>query len=202
MSRATISVVILGAALAAGCSMRAKAKPASTIPVTPKPAPVEIARAAEPPYSVPQTDVVLPRPQPVNPEALPPARPLAPVPEPQPNKAARVTPPSQTQTQREATVQQPPPQPPPARQRVRPVQSERDRRRMLNEIESRRRSTEDLLAKVRRRQTSDQERDTIERINGFLEQVKTALAKEDLQQAEALSNRALLLSQDLASERQ
>ena len=71
----------------------------------------------------------------------------------------------------------------------------------MGEISARKLQVNDNLAKVRTRQLSDGEKSAVERIVAFLEQAETALKNQDLQQAAALSNRALLLSQDLNSEK-
>ena len=60
---------------------------------------------------------------------------------------------------------------------------------------------QDNLAKAKSRRLSDAEKSAVERIQAFLEQTDSALKEQDLQQAAALSNRALLLSQDLNSEK-
>jgi hypothetical protein len=70
---------------------------------------------------------------------------------------------------------------------------------MLNEIGGRQRLAQDILAKARTRPLSDAEKGAADRIQAFLEQTAAALKDQDLQQAEALSNRALLLSQELNS---
>jgi len=67
----------------------------------------------------------------------------------------------------------------------------------MTEISTRKRQVQDTLSKARNRQLSEKEKNSVERIQAFLEQTETALKNQDLQQAAALSNRALLLSQDL-----
>jgi hypothetical protein len=96
---------------------------------------------------------------------------------------------------------QPPPPPPASRRRIRPVESAAERGRLMNEISTRQRQVQENLAKARTRQLTDAEKSAVERIQAFLEQTETALKDQDLQQAAALSNRALLLSQDLNSEK-
>jgi hypothetical protein len=55
------------------------------------------------------------------------------------------------------------------------------------------------LARAKTRPLSDAEKSAADRIQAFLEQTDDALKEQDLQQAEALSNRALLLCQELSS---
>jgi hypothetical protein len=81
------------------------------------------------------------------------------------------------------------------------VESAAERRRLTAEIATRQRQVQDNLAKARSRRLSDAEKSAVERILAFLEQTDAALKEQDLQQAAALSNRALLLSQDLNSQK-
>src|SRR5262249_23121604 len=186
------------------CSLRssqASAKPVASAPQPAVPASSLVDTAADEPISVPQTQVTLPNPQPIQAEALsapkvespPAAAPASQPPKPRPNTGPRAEP-------RPQTASQPAPAPPPAtasRRRIRPVESAAERGRLMGEITTRQRQVQDNLAKARNRPLSDAEKGAVERIRAFLEQAETALKNKDLQQAAALSNRALLLSQDL-----
>jgi hypothetical protein len=77
------------------------------------------------------------------------------------------------------------------------VESAAEQHRLLNEIGARQRQVQDILAKAKARQLSDAEKSAADRIQAFLEQTEAALKDKDLQQAEALSNRALLLCPEL-----
>ena len=173
-------------------------------PVEPKGEPVEI--AADRPISVPQTQVTLPRPQPVQDEALTVVKPDAP-PAPQPSQTAkppRAALPKPEPRQQPATAPTVPAgaQPPPALpRRIRPVQSAAERQTLTAQIAASQRQVQDNLAKAKSRRLSDAEKSAVDRIQAFLEQTDAALKEQDLQQAAALSNRALLLSQDLNSEK-
>jgi hypothetical protein len=79
------------------------------------------------------------------------------------------------------------------------VESAAERHRLLTEISARQRQVQDILAKAKTRQLSEQEKAAAERIQAFLDQTEGALKDQDLQQAEALSSRALLLCQELNS---
>jgi hypothetical protein len=81
------------------------------------------------------------------------------------------------------------------------VESAAERRRLQNEISNRQRQALDILAKARARQLSDAEKSTADRIQAFLEQTDAAIRDQDLQQAAALSSRALLLCQELNPEK-
>jgi hypothetical protein len=79
------------------------------------------------------------------------------------------------------------------------VENAADVRRLQSEIGARQHHVQDILAKARARQLSDAEKSAADRIQAFLEQTEAALKDQDLHQAEALSNRALLLCQELTS---
>lgn len=203
--------VLIFVLLAAGClgtvGCAAKAARSSvTAPATPQPEPAVHAPTADEPISVAQTNVVLPKPQPIQAEALatpPPEEP--PTPEPanhtsKPRVPAAVKP--EPRQQAGAQTAQGPPPPPPAnptasRPRIRPVESAAEQQRMLTEIGARQRQVQDILAKAKARQLSDAEKSAADRIQAFLDQTEAALKDKDLQQAEALSNRALLLCPEL-----
>jgi hypothetical protein len=72
---------------------------------------------------------------------------------------------------------------------------------MLDEVQGRQRQAQELLAKAKSRPLSEPEKVTIDRIQAFLDQTNAALKEKDLQQAEALSNRALLLCHELSPEK-
>lgn len=214
-SEATVIVLAtcwLGMLAATGCArLRPHAAPAASAVAKPAPPPPATnERASNEPISVPQTEVVLPQPQPIQAEALAAAQTTSPRTPEQPNQSAKPRPAAPKPEPRQATVQPPPvpagplPQPPntsATRRRIRPVESAAERRRMQNEISARQRQALDILAKAKNRQLSDAEKGTVERIQGFLEQTDAAVRDQDLQQAQALSSRALLLCQELNSEK-
>jgi hypothetical protein len=158
---------------------------------------------------VPQTQVTLPNPQPIQAEALsvikpepaPAATPATLPPKPRGPAAPKNEPRQQTAGQPAAAGPTPPPPATASRRRIRPLESAAERGRLMGEITSRQRQVQDNLAKAKNRQLSDAEKGAVERIHAFLEQAETALKNQDLQQASALSNRALLLSQDLVNEK-
>jgi outer membrane biosynthesis protein TonB len=185
----------LSFSLLAGCAFRqAKAAPAPPPAPAPAPKPIQTAAASEP-ISLPQTDVYLPRPQAVDPAAVtapPPDQPAEPPPPVRPTvqptpATPKVEPPVQVQ-------------PPPVRPPVRVVESAGERRRIQTQVESRKKETEDLVARAKRRRLSADQQGIVQRIQAFLEQASAALQQGDMQQADALSNRALLLSRDLNRE--
>jgi hypothetical protein len=202
--------VLLAAACLGTAGCAAKAAKTAAAPSVPAPRPPQdtASIAADEPISIAQTNVILPTPQPIQagalstpppPEVTRPAEPSSPAakpkvtaPRPEPRQQATVPP-----VQVPATP--PPATPPGSRRRIRPVESAAERNRLLNEVGSRQRQVQDILARVRTRQLSDTEKGTAERIQAFLDQTDAALKDQDLQQADALSNRALLLCQELNS---
>jgi len=191
---------------ASSCARRMTASAPAPVPVAARPAADTTATPeSNEPLSVPQTQVVLPNPQPIQADAL--ATQPAEVPPAQetPNQVTkpRVTPPKQeqrTQTGGPGVAAGPPPPPavtPGSRRRIRPVESVTERRRLEGDVAKRQRQVRDVLAKVKARPLSEAEKSTTERIQGFLDQTAAALKENDLQQADALSKRALLLCQEL-----
>jgi hypothetical protein len=197
--RAALLVVLAACLGTVGCSLRA----AHNVPVAAAPPPQPtLTSAPEEPVSIAQTNVYLPKAQPVQADAVaaPPPE-LPPAPEPlnqtaKPRNAAAPKPAPRQETGVQ-TVQGPAPPPTTSRRRYRPVESAAERHRMLTEIANRQRQVQDFLAKAKTRQLSDAEKGAAERIQSFLEQTEAALKDQDLQQAEALSNRALLLCPEL-----
>jgi len=186
----------------AGCTLHA-AKQAAT-PPPPKPAAVETP-APEPQLSIPQTAVVLPSEQPVNPDAIPPAPATVQPPAPEKtappvvirSRRAASSVPRQEPAEQEAETPPAPPieeQPP-----IRPLVSGEEQKRIKSSIESRRRSIEDLLNRAKGHQT-DENKALVERINSFLAQSAEAEKRGDFTQADALSVRALILAQELQVE--
>jgi hypothetical protein len=192
------------------CSLRA-GRAVPTAAAAPKPAapPAVVETAAELPISVPQTQVTLPSPQPIQAEALAVRPESQPTPDPanQPVRPQRNPAPARPEARPQATAQPAgPPAPPPAaptvtRRRIRPLESPAERQRLLAGITARQKQVQDVLAKAKSRPLSEAEKSAADRIQGFLAQTESALKDDDLQQAEALSNRALLLCQELSSEK-
>jgi len=214
-----LTITLLAAYCLAALGTPACVRRAAKAAPPPAPAPAATVQpaaevAANEPISVPQTQVVLPRPQPIQAEALAVTQPEKPAAPEHPSQSAKPRPPAPPKTEPKPQVaaqpapvgpvgpQPPPPaNPPPSRKRIRPVESAAARKRLLLEIGSRQQKAQDILAKAKTRQLSDAEKGTMERIQAFLEQTDAALKDQDLQQAEALSSRALILCQELSPEK-
>ena len=202
----TLCLIVCSVLATPGCSLRAgggKLKPIAAAPKPAAPDPPSSDTASDLPLSVPQTQVTLPSPQPIQAEALATVRPES-QPSPEPANPAvrppRSTPPRNESRQQAIGPPQPAAAPPatqPSRVRIRPVESAAERRRLMAGINTRKRQVQEILGKVRNRTLTEAQKSAVERIQAFLEQTDAALKDQDLQQADALSNRALLLSQVL-----
>ncbi len=205
---ATFALLAASCLVSAGCAlMGARTTPPPAAPSATLPRQSPSTAVDDEPISIAQTNVVLPTPQPIQADALgaaPPEVTRAPEPSGQTAKP-RVSSAPRTEPRQQTSVTAPQgPPPPPAnpagsRRRIRPVESAAERHRLLTEISARQRQVQDILAKAKTRQLSEQEKAAAERIQAFLDQTEGALKDQDLQQAEALSSRALLLCQELNS---
>jgi hypothetical protein len=202
----TLCLIVCCVLATPGCSLKAgggKPKPVAAAPKPAAPDPPPSDTASDLPLSVPQTQVTLPSPQPIQAEALATVRPES-QPSPEPANPAvrppRSAPPRNESRQQAITPPQPAAAPPatqPSRVRIRPVESAAERKRLMAGINTRKRQVQEILGKVRNRTLTEAQKSAVERIQAFLEQTDAALKDQDLQQADALSNRALLLSQVL-----
>ena len=205
-----LTIVLLALVLSA-CEMkptRAKA-PSPPQPDSAKAEPAPESAPAEP-LSIPQTQVRLPSPQPIDPQAL--ATPPVYVPAdasqtnknhhgsnkrqgPQPASAAS---PGKPETVEAADV--PPaaetPKPP-----IGPVLSDEERRRMTEDISSRLQDVEKLLVRIAALHPNDAEKASVERIRSFQKLSHEALERGDIQQATGLAERAVLLAQEVLNGR-
>src|SRR6185503_11677269 len=201
--RAFFKTLIVALALA-GAACKMQLRPAKT-----PPAPQAATAKAEPqpsppsePLSIPQTQVRLPRPQPIDPEAL--ATPPIILPEPptprQTSRAAKSQSPSSSPLP--IKPEQPEPiEPPPAtealRPRVEPVLPADERRQLIEDVSSRLKQVDQMLGRLNSRRLSEAEKNSVARIHSFEALSRQALERGEAQQASALADRALLLAQEL-----
>lgn len=175
---------------------------------TPPPPQPTVARAEPPPappvpaepLSTPQTQVKLPQPQPINPEAVvtPPITPEPSPPRPKRPRAgvqASAAPPAKPEPVE--TAEAPPPETPP--RRMEPVLPEELRRQKNEEISARLREVEQTLARFTPQ--TEAQKHIVEQINNFKTQAYRAKDEGDIQKASGLAERALLLVQDLTRAR-
>jgi len=186
----------------AACTFGSR-KQAAT-PPPPKPAAVQ-PPAPEPQLSIPQTAVVLPSPQPVNPDAIPapPAQVQAPEQAETPPPAARAAhhtnpPKPESETEPEAPAA---PAAPAVQQQapIQPILSGSEQKQLQDAIETRKHEIEERINRAKRHLTSH-DRSLIERINSFLLQSAEAEKLGEYAQADALSQRAAILARELQGE--
>jgi len=189
------------ATLLAGCMLRGTPKAAQSAPAPPKP--VVAAAPARPaaPLSIQQTQVELPPPQPISPEALatteaPPEEP-APVPAaPKPTRS-RATQPARTEAPAAApTVQAAPPEPA-ERPPVAEILPAEEQRQLLANAQHDRQEALHLLERASGRRLNGSQQNNKKMIESFLQLSADAEKRGDPRQARELAARALLLAKEL-----
>jgi hypothetical protein len=187
-----------------GCVLRGKDKVASNIPPPPKQAPAPAPPPAPPKLSIPQTNVELPPPQPVNAEALaPPLQEEPPATTPAARPPRRAAPPP-ARTESAPVVQGPvaPPQAaPPAEQPDRgPVGellSAQDIKKFQDETAAFRKETQSNLDQAKKRHLTPSERQRRDTIASLLSESVAAEARSDWRSASDFAERALALAKEL-----
>ena len=203
--KVTMAVMAL---LLSGCEMklrRAKTPPAPQ-PTIAKEEPPPAPEPSEP-LSIPQTQVKLPRPQPIDPQAL--ATPPTPPSETaalHPARHAKKTGPqpaaaSPAKPEPVETTETPPPTAEPPRPSIEPVLPADRRRQLQEDVASRLREVDQKLTRLAALRLSDPEKASVERIRSFAKLSQDALYRGDLQQASSLAERALLAAQELLRDR-
>jgi outer membrane biosynthesis protein TonB len=185
----------------AGCTVRNQQQTVVPTPPAPAAAPQP---AAEAPFSIAQTSVRLPPPQPVNPDAIP----AAPVEQPPAPEKAEQTP-APKPPRRVVTTPKPEPEQPAAPTTPAPATSQQDKqpaiqpilnaeeqKRLQDAILARRHEIDDVLARTKGH-LSAHDKTLVERIHSFLELSDNAEKRGDYTQADALSERALILAREL-----
>jgi hypothetical protein len=184
----------------AGCSLRAKPAKTAVTPAAPKPVAAPAPAPAPPaPLSIPQTNVELPSPQPVDPAALVTEAPQPAEPPPAAPPRRRTTPgPSQT-------VNPAPPAATPAVEPPRPAVQEivpqAETKRLQEQAQGRRREVKQILDQVVRRNLSEAQKDVAATIRSFVTLSEEAEQHNDPRQAVALAERAWILVKELQSEK-
>jgi len=181
-----------------GCTLHAGKQAA--VPPPPSPAAAQPA-PPEAPLSIPQTAVTLPSYQEVNPDAIPPEtalpvpppeKPEAPPPAPRPVHRALVK-------HGEEDVSEPETPSAPAVQEQAPIQpilTGDEQKKIQGDIDARKREIEDRLNRAKGR-VSSHDQPLVDRIKSFLTQCAEAEKSGDYAQADALSERALILAREL-----
>jgi hypothetical protein len=196
--RALWLTVVMSCVLA-GCAQKRKPVTAAA-PPPPKPQPIVVPPAPREPLSVPQTQVHLPPPQPLNPAALPPNPPPPETAEtPEPQRGSRR--PAPTPAKPEPAPEPPAPiavtPPEPERPRIQEIVPAPEQKRLLDSAENHRRVTRQRLEGLQEHQLNSGQKNLVSRIQSFMKLSDDAQARGDLRQAEALAERAELLSREL-----
>jgi hypothetical protein len=206
MKKASAFIAALLALVTSGCALSGKPKPAvPATPVAAKPATPPTPPPPTPRLSIPQTQVELPRYQPVDEAALatdtaptqPESAEPAPVPRPPANR--RTTAPVTTAPAPAPAV--PPavapaePAPPQIQEIVPPVEAQR-----LQQLATqRRREVQQILDQLGRRALSVAQRNVVTTINSFLASSLDAERRGEVKLSDALAERAQILAKDLAN---
>jgi hypothetical protein len=204
-------VIVLVALVLSACEMK-PTRDKTPSPPQPDSASAEPAPESAPaePLSIPQTQVRLPSPQPIDPQAL--ATPPVYVPAdasqtsknhhgsnkrqgPQPASAA---PPGKPETVETADA---PPAAEAPRPPIGPVLSDEERRRMTEDISSRLQDVDRMLARIAALHPNDAEKASVERIRSFQKLSHDALERGEIQPANALADRAVLLAKEVLNGR-
>jgi hypothetical protein len=147
--------------------------------------------------SVPQTDVHLPPPQPVTPEAAattqPPEEPTA-APVPPPVSRRRAPPATKPEAPAAPPVAAPaPPEHPP----IEEVTPAAEQKRFQDEADARKREVRQLVDPLAGRRLNRQQKGLLDRIQSFLKQSDDAENRGEMRQASELAQRALVLAREL-----
>lgn len=210
-SLATVLAAITSLSLV-GCLERGKSR---TVVTPPPPKPAVTAKTQSPvpekapePLSAPQTRVQLPSPQPLNPAALVANPEPAPAPQPARARTHRImrtgpavaaAPPAPGTTPPAADTSQAPASAPPVveeRPRLQPILPPEEVRRIQDTIAGRAREIHERLSQVRARPASPEE-SMVGRIRSLLGLSDEAAKRGDMTQADALSEKALVLARGL-----
>jgi hypothetical protein len=180
----------------AGCASNKTKNHAMLTPAPAPPAPAALKPVREP-LSIPQTQVQLPPPQPVNPEALAvPAPPQAaePAPAPKPVRRSTTTAPS-SKPEPVGPAAQPAEQ---ARAPIQEIVPADERKRFQESADARKRETRQLLEQSKAHRLTNDQRKMMNRIQSFVTQSDDAEKRGDMRQADALAERGLVLAKELA----
>jgi len=193
----TFIAVLLSAALA-GCVMNGKPKAAVPVaPVATKPVTAPVPPPAPPALSIPQTQVDLPRAQPVDPASLAADAP--------PVAVEVVEPPAPTRppaARRPPVTSAPAPQiaapaPEPATPQIQEIVPAAEAKRLQEQAQARRRDVQQMLDQLGRRNLNNTQRGVITNINSLVASSNDAERRTDMKLADALAERAQILARDL-----
>jgi len=195
------TLVVLALVLSA---CETKTPRAATVP-PPQPATAKAEAPQEPPsvepISIPQTQVQLPSPQPIDPQALatpPMSVPGEPAKSHQSRQSKKQAPqPASPAGKGETEAAETPPPTETQRPLIAPVLSDDERRRLNEDIASRLKDVDLMLGRLVALRLSDGEKDSVEKIRSFQKLAREAMDHGEIQQASGLAERAVLLAQEV-----
>jgi hypothetical protein len=200
--RATQAILAACMAISlAGCVLRGSPKTAAAVPAAPKPVASAPPAPPPPPLSIPQTNVELPKPQPLDPAALI----TAPQPEPVPetSTATRSTRRSNTPSQGPAPnsptrVETPPapPQPEPERPPIQEIVPAAEQKRLQDSVQSRKADINRILDQTKNRRLGPLQQGVVRTIRSLVGLADDAEKHGDFRQADALAERAQILARE------
>jgi hypothetical protein len=203
-ARIRATQAILAACMAislAGCVLRGSPKTAAAVPAAPKPVASAPPAPPPPPLSIPQTNVELPKPQPLDPEALI----TAPQPEPIPETSTatrsrpRSNPPGQSAASNTPTrVEAPPapPQPEPERPPIQEIVPAAEQKRLQDSVQSRKADINRILDQTKNRRLGPLQQGVVRTIRSLVGLADDAEKHGDFRQADALAERAQILARE------
>jgi hypothetical protein len=218
MRKASAIITVALAILTTGCVLSGKnAKPVAQTPPPPKPV-AQIPPPPPQPLSIPQTQVELPRPQPLDPAAFateppPPAEAPPETSSPRPQNAgtrrpgagtgsqpargegSSATPPATSGTPTPALP--PAATPEPAGPTIQEIISPQEVKRLQEQANGRRREASQIVEQLAKRNLTLAQRNVIATINSFIASSLEADKKGDVKVADALAERAQILAKDL-----
>ena len=203
MRRVHASVAVaLASSLAlfqSACVLTGKPK-TSTAAAPPPPKPAVVKPAAPPEsLSVPQTQVQLPPPQPINPDAvaLPAPKSEAGAPPPAASRPVRRTAPPQPKPETPVPAA---PTPAPADAELAPVQevlTAAERKRFKDSADARKTEIRQLLTQIKSHHPTAEANREVKRVQSLVAQSDDVEKHGDMRQADALAERALILAREL-----
>ena len=197
MRKAPTFIAVLLTVVMAGCELRGKPKTAiPAVPVAAKPAPAPLPPPA-PALSIPQTQVVLPPYQPLDPAALSAEVPPPVEEEVQPPAPTRPTPPRRTPA---TSTPAPPlavPAPEPAQPQIQEIVPAAEAKRLQEQAQARRRDVQQMLDQLQRRQLNSTQQGVVTTIRSLFAASADAEKRNDMKLADALADRAQILARDL-----
>ena len=212
MKRAAFILATSLMLLLTGCVLRAKPQTKSNN-VPPPPKPTAAATSATPPpgpLSIRQTQVDLPAPQPITPEALATTIPPEVPPEDQrpprvPRRAPVAGPPkpeqAPVQTQTPTPAAAAPPAAEPERPPIQEILPAAELKKLQESADARKRDIRRVLEQVGSQRLNGTQREKVERIRSFLKASDEAESHNDMRQAEQLAEKAQTLVGELQSGR-